>query len=151
MICRLMVIIMITVGMSNYGFARSEFNADRYNQFAKKFKNRSFDALAFKDALVESGLPQKHIDEIFKHAQRESGNFRSKIFRDQNNAFGMRLAKRRKTLADGRKRGYAVYSSWYDSVYDYWLWYEKRPIGKISSWGSYLRSRNYMNPGDRKR
>ena len=151
MICRLMIIVMIAIGMSNYGFARSEFNADRYNQFAKKFKNRSFDPLAFKDALRESGLPTKHIDEIFRHAQIESGNFKSKIFRDQNNAFGMRLAKRRKTLAEARKRGYAVYSSWYDSVYDYWLWYEKRPIGTGGSWGSYLRSRNYMNPGDRKR
>ncbi len=148
---RILTIGLMIIGMSSLIFGQSGFNAEKYNAFAQKFKHRRFDPLAFKDALVESGLPQKHIDEIFRHAQRESGNFKSRIFRDQNNAFGMRLAKRRKTLADGRKRGYAVYSSWYDSVYDYWLWYEKRPIGMSSSWGSYLRSRNYMNPGDRKR
>lgn len=127
------------------------FNQDRYNAFAQKFKQRSFNHENFKDALKEAGLPTAHINEIFKHAQRESGNFRSKIFRDQNNAFGMRLAKRRKTLANDRRRGYAVYGEWYDSVYDYWLWYEKKPIQSQGSWGAYLRSRNYMNPGDRKK
>ena len=127
------------------------FNQDRYNAFAQKFNKRSFNHENFKNALVEAGLPTQHINEIFKHAQRESGNFKSKIFRDQNNAFGMRLAKRRKTLANDRRRGYAVYGEWYDSVYDYWLWYEKKPIPSQGSWGAYLRSRKYMNPGDRKR
>lgn len=127
------------------------FNQDRYNAFAQKFKQRSFNHENFKDALKEAGLPTEHINEIFKHAQRESGNFRSKIFRDQNNAFGMRLAKRRKTLANDRRRGYAVYGEWYDSVYDYCLWYEKKPIQSQGSWGAYLRSRNYMHPGDRKK
>lgn len=126
------------------------FNQDRYNAFAQKFKQRSFNHDNFKDALKEAGLPTEHINEIFKHAQRESGNFKSKIFRTQNNAFGMRLAKRRKTLANDRKRGYAVYGEWYDSVYDYWLWYEKKPIRSQGSWGAYLRSRNYMHPGDKK-
>lgn len=127
------------------------FNQDRYIAFAQKFKQRSFNRENFKDALKETGLPTQHLNEIFKHAQRESGNFKSKIFRDQNNAFGMRLAKRRKTLANDRKRGYAVYGEWYDSVYDYWLWYEKKPIQPKGSWGGYLRSRNYMHPGDRKK
>ena len=127
------------------------FNQDRYIAFAQKFKQRSLNHENFKDALKEAGLPTQHLNEIFKHAQIESGNFKSKIFRDQNNAFGMRLAKRRKTLANDRKRGYAVYGEWYDSVYDYWLWYEKKPIQSQGSWGGYLRSRNYMHPGDRKK
>lgn len=127
------------------------FNQDRYNVFAQKFKQHSFNHENFKVALKETGLPTKHLNEIFKHAQRESGNFKSRIFKTQNNAFGMRLAKRRKTLANDRKKGYAVYSEWYDSVYDYWLWYEKKPIQPKDSWGAYLRSRNYMHPGDRKK
>lgn len=130
---------------------KKTFNQDRYNEFAQKFKQQSFKHENFKVALKETGLPTKHLNEIFKHAQRESGNFKSRIFKTQNNAFGMRLAKRRKTLANNRKRGYAVYGEWYDSVYDYWLWYEKKPIQSQASWGAYLRSRNYMHPGDRKR
>ena len=147
----LQLLILIVLGWNTILLGKQNFNEYRYKAYAEKFKNQSFSPITFKDALKESGLPTKHIDEIFRHAQRESGNFKSKIFRDQNNAFGMRLAKRRKTLAESRKRGYAVYSNWYDSVYDYWLWYEKRPIGANTSWGTYLRSRNYMHPGDRKR
>ena len=151
LIKKLLTTLFITICALTTTQAQKPFNAARYNTFAEKFKHRSFNPENFKDALKESGLPAQHINEIFRHAQIESGNFRSKIFKNQNNAFGMRLAKRRKTLANDRKRGYAVYDKWYDSVYDYWLWYEKKPIQSHSSWGSYLRSRNYMNPGDRKR
>jgi hypothetical protein len=63
----------------------------------------------------------------------------------------MRLPRRRTTTAVGRNRGYAVYDKWYDSVYDYWLWYENKPIKRDQSWGEYLRSRNYMNPKDKKK
>ncbi len=122
-----------------------------YTTFAKKFENRQFSHEEFKNALVIAGLPAKHIDQIYNHARRESGNFKSKVFRENNNAFGMRLPRRRTTTAIGRNRGYAVYTNWYDSIYDYWLWYDNKPIKSEQSWGSYLRSRNYMNPKDKKK
>ena len=100
---------------------------------------------------MTAGLPKGYVEQIYKHARSESGNFKSKIFRENNNAFGMRLAKRRQTTAVGKNRGYAIYNDWYDSVYDYWLWYERKPIASNQSWGSYLQSRNYMNPKDRKK
>ncbi len=126
-------------------------NPQHYSNFSKKFQTNSFTNEDFKQALIIAGLPVKHIDEIYNHARRESGNFKSKVFRENNNAFGMRLPRRRTTTAVGRNRGYAVYDKWYDSVYDYWLWYENKPIKRDQSWGEYLRSRNYMNPKDKKK
>jgi len=126
-------------------------NAQHYTTFAKKFQSGQFSPDEFKKALGTTGLPLKHIDEIYNHARRESGNFKSKVFRENNNAFGMRLPRRRTTTAVGRNRGYAIYDNWYDSVYDYWLWYDNKPIKDNQSWGTYLRSRNYMNPNDRKK
>lgn len=122
-----------------------------YVEFAKRYSGEEFSKPAFKKALVDAGLPKQHIDEIFNHAMRESGHFKSVIFRKQNNAFGMRLPRRRSTTAIAKARGYAIYNTWYDSVYDYWLWYNNKPISNHSSWGSYLRSRNYMNPKDKKK
>jgi len=121
-----------------------------YQTFAKRFQQRQFSKDAFKEALSTAGLPTEHIDQIFTHASRESGNFKSVIFRKQNNAFGMRLPKRRSTTAVAKERGYAIYQTWYDSVYDYWLWYKNKPIKENQTWFSYLKSRNYMHPGDAK-
>jgi hypothetical protein len=55
---------------------------------------------------------------VFMQARIESGNFTSKVFRDNNNMFGMRLPRIRPTLAVGERYGYAVYASWRDSVID---------------------------------
>lgn len=122
-----------------------------YNTFVEYYDKQKFTPAAFKEALLIAGFPDRHIDDIMEHARRESGNFKSRLFVQQHNAFGMRLAKRRTTTAVGSKRGYAVYEAWYDSVYDYWLWYERKPIKPKQSWSSYLRSRKYTNPADAKR
>ena len=52
----------------------------------------------------------------------ESGNFTSKLFKENHNHFGMKLAKARPTTAIGVKNGYAVYRSWQDCNIDYALW-----------------------------
>lgn len=52
----------------------------------------------------------------------ETGNFTSKVFKENNNLYGMTLAKSRPTLAIGVKNGYAVYRTWQESAIDYALW-----------------------------
>ena len=52
----------------------------------------------------------------------ETGNFASKVFKENNNLYGMTLAKSRPTLAIGVKNGYAVYRTWQESAIDYALW-----------------------------
>jgi len=64
-------------------------------------------------------------DIVFAQAILESGNFKSKVSRENNNFFGMRLAKVRKTTAIGQKSGYAKYISWKEGVKDYKLWQDR--------------------------
>lgn len=145
------LIILLVAIMPILTIAQNSPRKEIYEEFKAKFKKRELTPETFKEALVIAGLPKSHVEQIYKHARSESGNFKSKVFRENNNAFGMRLPKRRTTTAIGKNRGYAIYKDWYDSVYDYWLWYERKPIASNQSWGTYLRSRNYMHPKDKKK
>lgn len=60
-------------------------------------------------------------------ARFESGNFKSYIFKQNNNMFGMRLPKARKTTAIAKHKNYAVYDSWISSIQDYKLWQDNIP------------------------
>jgi flagellum-specific peptidoglycan hydrolase FlgJ len=65
----------------------------------------------------------KFPDVVFAQAVLETGHFRSKLFQNSNNLFGMKLPKKRETVALGKtKGGYAKFNSWESSVYDYSLW-----------------------------
>lgn len=59
---------------------------------------------------------------VLAQAKLESSHFNSKIFRENNNLFGMKLPLVRKTTAIGENRGHSVYSTWRSSVDDYKLW-----------------------------
>lgn len=59
---------------------------------------------------------------VLAQAKIESGNFTSKIFKENNNLFGMKLPVRRKTTAIGVNRKHAKYSDWVESLIDYKLW-----------------------------
>ena len=61
----------------------------------------------------------KYPEIVWAQAILETGHFRSKIFRYNNNMFGMRLARLRKRTAIGKRFGYAIYSSWQESIIDY--------------------------------
>jgi Muramidase (flagellum-specific) len=86
-----------------------------------------------KDALwcyiLEKGI--LHPEIAFAQAVLETGNFTSRIFRENNNLFGMKLAKVRPTVATGEQYRHATYCHWQDSVNDYLLWqqmWQKTPI-----------------------
>lgn len=65
----------------------------------------------------------KFPDVVFAQAVLETGHFRSKLFHNSNNLFGMKLPKKRETVAVGKtKGGYAKFENWESSVYDYSLW-----------------------------
>jgi hypothetical protein len=59
----------------------------------------------------------------FAQAKLETGNFQSKVFKEQNNLFGMRMPKVRQTFALYQCGYYAYYSHWIYSVWDYELMY----------------------------
>ena len=71
--------------------------------------------------ILESDV--KFPEVVFAQALLESGNFTSNVFKEENNLFGMKYPRRRKTtsLEEG-DTGYANYVHWTHSVYDYKLW-----------------------------
>lgn len=56
---------------------------------------------------------------IYAQAYHETGDFKSKIYRENHNLFGMKLAKKRYTTAIGVNREHAVYKSEIDSIIDF--------------------------------
>ena len=86
--------------------------------------------------IKEQGI--KFPDLVFAQAILETGHFKSTVFRDNNNLFGMRLPKVRKTTAIGKKRGYATYSDWIMSVQDYKLWQSSIPKKYLKNRETYI-------------
>lgn len=61
-------------------------------------------------------------DIVFAQAMLESGNLTSKICKENNNLFGMKVPYKRHTLAIGQKYGYAKFKYWQESIGDYYLY-----------------------------
>jgi hypothetical protein len=70
-------------------------------------------------------------DIVLAQAKWESTHFTSKIFEENNNLFGMKLAYQRDTTAIGKNRGHAKYKNWQDSVKDYKLWQSSNGSDKL--------------------
>jgi uncharacterized FlgJ-related protein len=71
----------------------------------------------------------------------ETGHFKSKIFIENNNLFGMKKSSGRITMSDSTHNGHAYYDNWEDSVYDYAL-YQSTYLRKIKSEEEYF---NYLS------
>ena len=64
-----------------------------------------------------------HADIVYRQAVLETGNFKSDIFRNNNNLFGMRGVKALPTTQIGIcEKGYGIYESWQMSIFDYAIW-----------------------------
>lgn len=71
--------------------------------------------------IKELNLPYPHI--TLAQAKLESGEFGSRIFKENHNLFGMKEARVRVNLAKGTQYGHAYYNDWEESVLDYAFWY----------------------------
>ena len=80
--------------------------------------------VAFEDSVYQYilFLNIKHPEVVFKQAKIESGNFKSKVFRENNNMFGMKIPYKRANIVGGENLGYAVYNNWQESIIDYALY-----------------------------
>lgn len=90
----------------------------------------NFSNKALKEEIGTLNFKFPHI--VYAQAVLESGRFKSKIFLENNNLFGMKVASSRATLGKGEQSGYAYYDSWKESLYDYALYYN-RYLSSITS------------------
>lgn len=81
---------------------------------------------------------------IIAQAKIESGGFKSRLFLEQNNCFGFRIAGQRLSLNIGERNGYASFDTWKDCVAEYMLYYSSflRHIKTEEEYYRYL-SENY--------
>jgi hypothetical protein len=74
---------------------------------------------------------------VYAQAQLETGEFKSKIFKENNNIFGMKVARKRPTTNKGEENGHAYYNNWKESVVDYGF-YSAQYLSNIKSEGEYF-------------
>lgn len=97
-----------------------------YNGFTEKALIEKIKSLNFKFPYI-----------ILAQSYQETGHYKSTIFRENNNLFGMKEAVLRTNLAQGTNRGHALYDSWQDSVIDYAL-YSATYLSDIKTEGEYF-------------
>jgi flagellum-specific peptidoglycan hydrolase FlgJ len=79
-----------------------------------------FSFKAFKQFIIDCGI--RYPDIVIAQAIQESskkGKFNSDIWHENNNPFGMKVAKQRNTTSIGVNRGHAKFKNWKMAVLDY--------------------------------
>lgn len=84
-------------------------------------KENEFNEQLLIEKIKELNLPYPHI--TLAQAKLESGEYGSRIFKENHNLFGMKEARVRINLAKGTQYNHAYYDNWEESVLDYSFWY----------------------------
>lgn len=104
--------------------------------------------------LIEKGFNYQQARFITAQAGHETGNFTSRIFKENNNCFGMKLALVRKTTALKERYGHAVYSDLESCIEDFRLYYQSfKYLSVYSSLAEYvkaLKKRGYFEADETK-
>jgi len=74
---------------------------------------------------------------VVAQARLETGGYRSRIFKENNNLFGMKQATVRVNTASGTQHNHAYYDTWRESVYDY-AFYQTRYLSGAKSESEYM-------------
>jgi uncharacterized FlgJ-related protein len=100
-----------------------------------------------KEYLLQLNIKFPHI--VYAQAVLETGNFKSHVFQNNQNLFGMKQARIRATTNQGTELGHAVYNHWRESVVDYAL-YQCAFLLKVRSEEAYYQylSENYAENPD---
>lgn len=85
--------------------------------------------------IKELNIKYPHI--VLAQSMIETGKWKSKIFLENQNLFGMKEAKMRITTAGGTQYNHAYYNHWRESVYDY-AFYQCRYLHKVRSENEYF-------------
>ena len=89
----------------------------------------------FVDELKRLNVKFPHI--VMAQSILETGHWKSKVFKENHNLFGMKQANIRINTAKGTNLNHAYYDNWQESVYDY-AFYQCRYMGSISSEEEYF-------------
>lgn len=110
---------------------------DKYKKLtsSEPKKKEGQDKLPFTDKNLAQELKKQGVmypDVALAQSILETGYFKSNIFLDNNNLFGMKHPRQRPTLSKGPNRGHASFNDWQDSVKDYKMWQEYNKLSNLS-------------------
>lgn len=125
----------ISVASYYMGINSSLDNMTEYERVIMIKKHDEFSQDKLVEMLKDLNVKFPHI--VLAQAKTESGHFKSGIFFENNNLFGMKEAQRRITTAEGTNRNHAYYNHWRESVYDY-AFYQCRYLSGIKSEAEYF-------------
>ena len=144
----LLLITLLLAGLTNIKAKQIVLEVSEEEPQQQVIEQMSFEDSVF-TYIVELNI--KHPDVVLKQAKIESGNFKSKVFLENNNMFGFKKAFKRANTQIDTNRGYAVYDSWQECVIDYALYqtYSAKNLGReeyINFLGKhYAEDPNYKN------
>lgn len=115
----------------NHGFA----NLSAVEQAIIIKKSDEFEKEKLVQMLKDLNVKFPHI--VMAQSIQETGHWKSGIFLENHNLFGMKEASRRITTAEGTNRNHAYYNHWRESVYDY-AFYQCRYLSGIKSESEYF-------------
>lgn len=84
-------------------------------------KENAFSEESLQKSIAKYNFRFPHI--VYAQSMLETHHFRSGIFMENHNLFGMKEAVVRLNMAKGTNRGHAYYDNWEESLLDYALWY----------------------------
>jgi hypothetical protein len=87
------------------------------------------------EMVIDLGIKFPYIP--YAQSKLETGNWKSSVFIENHNLFGMKEATRRVSTAKGSNKGHAYYDTWRESVYDY-AFYQCRYLGNIKTESEYF-------------
>lgn len=123
-----LVTLLLLISVSGYSpEVDTKIRVKRFNYYVKELRIQEIRKQDFNTKLLVEYVNLKYPNSSkvsLKQFILETGWFKSKIFKENNNICGMRLPKVRKTTAIGSKYNHAVYNSVWDSIDDYYYWYE---------------------------
>ena len=112
----MMLILMLAMSFTN----EKHIPHDSYESIMLVDNSNNFTEDKLKEMLGSLNLKFPHI--ALAQTILETGEYKSKIFKENKNLFGMKQARTRTTLAEGTQHGHAYYKSWGNSVLDYAFW-----------------------------
>jgi uncharacterized FlgJ-related protein len=95
-----------------------------------KNEQNKFTEEKFVSLIKELNIKFPHI--VMAQALLETGNFKSKVFLQNHNCFGMKQARIRVNTAKGTSLNHAYYDTWMESLYDY-AFYQCRYMSQVNT------------------
>jgi uncharacterized FlgJ-related protein len=131
--------LLLTSSLLTLSFTVNKVNDIRFiteetKQIIIKQENE-FSPEKLKAYILELNIRFPHI--VYAQALLESGEFKSHIFKENHNFFGMKQAKQRPTTNKGTENGHAYFANWRDCVVDY-AFYQAAYLNDLRSESEYF-------------